>query len=147
MTSTNNTNSKTNLNKPQHPGEASTTPTPTASDRKALATSTAAAHGMRSALNSQVDHIAGLQSAFIEAASPVADQASDFLAAAISGELLWGEVSRRTQEKLNSLPKPDRVDLGLGLERLQLPAWQPSGATTNRFLPSSGGAAFEAKAD
>lgn len=145
MTSTNSSNSK--LNKPQHPGAASTTPTPTASDRKALATSTSAAHGMRTALNSQVDHIAGLQSAFIEAASPVADQASDFLAAAISGELLWGEVSRRTQEKLNSLPKPERVDLGLGLERLQLPAWQHSGATSNRFLPSSGGDAFGADAD
>ena len=132
-----NPNSKTSPSN-QHHGEASATKTPTGSS-KALATSTAAAHGMRTALNSQVDHIAGLQNAFIEAASPVADQASDFLAAAISGELLWSEVSRRTQEKLDSLPKPERVELGLALERLQLPAWQPSKATTNRCLPSSSG--------
>lgn len=110
---------------------------PSDGDRRALATSTAAAHGLRTRLNQDIGHAAGLQEAYTAAATATADEAAAFFAAAMSGELFWNEVSRRTQEKLAALPKPEEVpDFSQGLKRLPPLSWQHSGATQNRYLPS-----------
>lgn len=135
------------LNRPQHPSQQAsesgiTTPTPDgpSGQSRALATSTAAAHGLRTRLNQDIGHAAGLQEAYTAAANATAEEAADFFAAAMSGELFWSEVSRRTQEKLAALPKPQAVpDFSQGLKQLPPPSWKRSGATHNRYLPSATG--------
>jgi hypothetical protein len=105
-----------------------------------MSTSTAAAHGLRARLNQDIDHAAGLQGAYLTAAAATADEAADFFAAAMSGELFWSEVSRRTQEKLQALPKAQEVpDFSQGLKQLPPPSWQRSGVAQNRYLPSATG--------
>jgi len=140
--------SNPDLKRPQHPTQSTsesgaTTPMPetaTGPDSRAMATSTAAAHGLRARLNQDVDHAAGLQGAYLQAAAATADEAADFFAAAMSGELFWSEVSRRTQEKLAAIPKPQPVpDFSQGLKRLPPPSWQRNGETQNRYLPSATG--------
>ena len=123
-------------NRPQSPptSEGGSTQTPT-SEQKALAVSTAAAHGMRASLNSQIGHVAGLQDAFIEAATPVVDEASDFFAMAMSGELLWGEIEAQTKAKMAQLPKPQAVELKV--KPLPKPSFKHSTGRPNRFMRSS----------
>ena len=132
-----------NLNRPQHPSQSTsepgaTTPTP---EQKGLAVSTSVAHGLRSSLNGQAAHGASLQEAYLEAAYGVADEMSDFVSAAISGQIVWGAVAELTQQKLESLPKPERVsfDVAPALSRFKAPAWKLRGATENRYLPSAAG--------
>lgn len=126
------------LNRPTRPqgsvSEGGATQTPT-SEQRALATSTSIAHGMRKAINSQVDHISGIQEAYSQAVEPIADEASDLFAGAISGEILWQEIAQRTQQKLDSLPKPARVDLTP--KQLRPFCLKRSEGTNNRFLSSS----------
>lgn len=124
------------LKRPNQPAsqDRGHTQTPT-SEQKALAISTSVAHGIRTALNGQVDHIAGLQQAYSEALEPIADEASDLFAGAISGELLWQEIAARTQEKLDALPKPQRIDLSP--KALKPFCINRSAGAKNRFLSSS----------
>ena len=119
---------------------STSTPTPT-SEQRSGALSTSVAHGMRSALSSQMSHLQGLQDAYSEAASPVVEEASEFFAAAMSGELLWQSIAEQTQERLAALPKPERVDLTP--PKLRSFSFRPSAATFNRFLSSSPAALIE----
>jgi len=121
-------------NRDQADSTSTSTPTPT-SEQRSGALSTSVAHGMRSALSSQMSHLQGLQDAYSEAASPVVEEASEFFAAAMSGELLWQGIAEQTQERLAALPKPERVDLSP--PKLRGFSFQRSEATGNRFLGSS----------
>ena len=129
------------LNRPNHPSQkpqpaSTSTPTPTpTSEQRSNALSTSVAHGMRSAIDSQVSHLQSLQDAYCDAASPVVDEASDFFAGAMSGELLWQGIATETQRKLEALPKPERVDLTP--KRLKPFSFKRSEGTGNRFLNSS----------
>lgn len=129
------------LNRPNHPSQkpqpaSTSTPTPTpTSEQRSNALSTSVAHGMRSAIDSQVSHLQSLQDAYCEAASPVVDEASDFFAGAMSGELLWQGIATETQRKLEALPKPERVNLTP--KTLRGFSFKRSEGTGNRFLNSS----------
>jgi len=110
-----------------------------ADKRRALAASTSVAHGLRTSMNGQVDHIRSLQGAYYQAADNIAEDASDFFAAAISGQYIWGNIHALTQEKLATLPKSERVDLAPAQELLPPPSTKRNGATQNRYLPSAAG--------
>lgn len=136
-------NSDRSLNRPQHPSQSTSaagaaTPTP---EQRGLAVSTNVAHGLRTSLNGQAAHGASLKDAYLESAYGVADEISDFVSAAISGQILWGAVAELTQQKLESLPKPERVtfDVAPALEQFKPPAFKLRGATQNRYLPSVDG--------
>lgn len=141
MTSQNPSNtSDRSLNRPQHPSQstlesgATKTPTP---EQSALAVSTSVAHGLRTSMNGQVDHIRGLQGAYYQAADNIAEDASDFFAAAISGQYVWGNIAALTQEKLAQLPKSDRVDVAPAQGLLPPPSSKRDGVTQNRYLLSA----------
>lgn len=135
-----NSNSDRSLNRPQYPsqstseGGATKTPTP---EQSALAVSTSVAHGLRTSMNGQVDHIRSLQGAYYQAADAIAEDASDFFAAAISGQYVWGNIAALTQEKLATLPKSDRVDVAPAQGLLPPPSTKRNGATQNRYLLSA----------
>ena len=120
--------------KPPQVSEASRT-TASEKQQKALAISTGAAHSVRMSLNEQADHVSQLQEAFLNATDDLAEDASDFFASAISGELLWGEIAARTHEKLTSLPKPE--DVSFQSPKLKRLSWRRSGGNGNQFLPSA----------
>lgn len=114
---------------------------PSDGESKAMAKSTAVAHSMRLRLNEDVSHIAGLQKSWVEGAKPVAENASDFIAGAITGELLWGAIAEMTEQKVAAAPKAERVtfDVAPALSLLEPPAWRLPGETHNRYLPSATG--------
>ena len=139
------TTSDRSLNRPQHPSQStsaggahSKTPTP---EQKALAVSTGVAHGLRTSLNGQAAHGADIQGAYLEAAYSVANEISDFVSAAVSGQIVWTAVAELTQQKLERLPKPERVtfDVAPALSQFERPAWKLRGETPNRYLPSATG--------
>ena len=134
--------SNPDLKRPQHPtqstSESGATQTPTP-EQSALAVSTSVAHGLRTSMNGQVDHIRSLQGAYYQAADAISEDASDFFSAAISGQYVWGSIAARTQEKLAALPKSARVDLAPAQGLLPPPSWQRNGETQNRYLPSATG--------
>ncbi|HZG40166.1 MAG TPA: hypothetical protein VEZ50_15925 [Nodosilinea sp.] len=136
---------------PQHPSngapaQADTRPTDPAAEQpsagpsecKAMANSTAVAHALKNRLTQDVQKLQALQGAYANAVFTAADQASDLVVAGISGDLFWGTVGQMTEEKLAALPKHEEVsfDVAQDLEQLKLPAWKPSGATSNRYLTS-----------
>ena len=129
--------------KPQHPTQSNRPqPTPTGSadsEQRAIAIGTAAANSTRIAVNEQIDHIDGMQEAYAAAIAPVADEASDFLASAISGELLWQRIAEQTQEKLDKLPKPQAVEFQV--KSLPKLSFKRSEVKPNRYL-NSGATAF-----
>ena len=129
-------NQAQNLSQPQgEPTSAVSVTTTSDSQQKALAISTGAVHSARMSLNEQADHVGQLQQAFANATDELAEDAANFFAGAISGELLWGEIAARTQEKLNALPKPE--DVSFQAPKLKPFSFKRSEGTGNRFLNSS----------
>lgn len=126
------TQAKEQLKRPNPPQDRDQTPSPDSTDIRARGTSTAITHGVRSALNQHIDHVAALQDAATEALNPVIDEASDFMASVVSGEFLWQSIADRTKEKLSALPKQERVELGV--KSLKPASIKPSDGSDNKYL-------------
>ena len=123
------------LNQPRKPG--ATAPNCTQSGPgPSEAGSLSISHPLQLALKEQRDHAAGIQEAAIAAIDRVAHQNAGFLAAAMSGQLMWGRTAQLLQEQLEALPKPT-AEVALDLEPLPALSWQPSKATLNPSSASS----------
>jgi hypothetical protein len=118
------------LNQPRKPGPTAPNCTQSGPEASSLSVS----HPLQLALKEQRDHAAGIQEAAIAAIDRVAHQNAGFLAAAMSGQLMWGRTAQLLQEQLEALPK-SIAEVALDLEPLPALSWQPSKATLN---PSSG---------
>jgi flagellar hook-basal body complex protein FliE len=128
------TDQKQTLNRP-NPPQGNQTHSQDSTEMRARSTSTAITHGVRSALNQHIDHVASLQDAATEALNPVIDEASDFMASVVSGEFLWQSIAERTKEKLTQLPKQERVELGV--KSLKPASLKPSSSNSNLYLTGS----------
>jgi hypothetical protein len=100
------------------------------------ASSLSVSHPLQLALKEQRDHAAGIQEAAIAAIDRVAHQNAEFLAAAMSGQLMWGRTAQLLQQQLETLPKSTAA-VALDLEPLPALSWQPSKATLNLSSGSS----------
>jgi hypothetical protein len=66
----------------------------------------------------------------------VAQQNAGFLAAAMSGQLMWGRTAQLLQEQLETLPKSTAA-VALDLEPLPALSWQQGRATLSPSSASS----------
>jgi hypothetical protein len=66
----------------------------------------------------------------------VAHQNAEFLAAAMSGQLMWGRTAQLLQEQLETLPKSTAA-VALDLEPLPALSWKQSRATLSPSSASS----------
>ena len=123
-------------NQPRNPGATVPNCTQSGPTGHSEASSLAISHPLQLALKEQRDHAQGIQEAAIAAIDRVAQQNAGFLAAAMSGQLMWGRTAQLLQEQLEALPKPT-AEVVLDLEPLPALSWRPSKATLNPSSASS----------
>jgi hypothetical protein len=124
------------LNQPRNPGPTVPNCTQSGPTVPSEAGSLAISHPLQLALKEQRDHAQGIQEAAIAAIDRVAQQNAGFLAAAMSGQLMWGRTAQLLQEQLETLPKSTAA-VALDLEPLPALSWQQGRATLSPSSASS----------